>query len=173
MEVKVPVLAALIGALGGLVGGGVTTVADHFFGLEASRQELLQEARRNAYVEWLNVRTLFRHSGKLRVVGKHVEADKVFREFELKGREVMGKIAAYGGQDVVKSVARWYRADGRLRPCTSSSLEEEQALGKEQALAAEINVHQAMRGDLMPKEQPVSDADMSVLLLQCDMPTAR
>ena len=60
VEVKVPVLAALIGALGGLVGGGVTTVANHFFALEASRQELLQEARRNAYVEWLNVRTLWR-----------------------------------------------------------------------------------------------------------------
>ncbi|MFQ5804242.1 MAG: hypothetical protein ACE5JQ_15235 [Candidatus Methylomirabilales bacterium] len=173
MEVKVQILAALIGAIGGLVGGGVTTVADYYFGLEAGRQERLQEARRNTYVQWLDVRQLHKQSGILRAAGKNDEADEVRAEFALKGRQIMGKIAVYGGQNVVESVARWYRTDVRLGACISSSLEEEEYLNEKQMFAAEIDVHQAMRGDLMPQEQLVSDADMSVLLFQCEMPTAR
>jgi len=34
MEAKIAILAALIGALGGMVGGGVTTTANYLFGLE-------------------------------------------------------------------------------------------------------------------------------------------
>ncbi len=169
MDVKVPILAALIGAIGGLVGGGVTTAADYYFGLEASRQERLQEARRNAYVQWLEVRTLSGQVDELKAMEKHVEAKKLERmklerKFDSKGREVMGKIATYGGQNVVESVARWYRADGKLRPCTYSSLQNKKVL------TTEIKAHQAMRGDLMPDEELVSDADMAALLLQCDMP---
>ena len=167
MEVKVTALAALIGALGGLFGGGVTSVVDYFFGLEASRQELLQEARRKTYSDWSYVRTLSRHSEDLGADEERDEAEKARREFDLKGREVMGNIAVFGGQSVVKSVAMWYRTDVTLKPCSASSLEEKKAL------EAEINVHHAMRGDLLGEEQAVSDAEMSLLLLQCDMPTAR
>ncbi len=142
----------------------MNTAVDYYFGLEESRQERLQEARRNAYLQWLNVRTLSRQVDELRADGEHVEADKDEREYHRKGRTVMGAIATYGGQNVVESVARLYRTDENLRFCTYSCLQNKKAL------TAEINAHQAMRGDLLPDENPVSDADMAVLLLQCDLP---
>lgn len=155
---------ALIGAIGGLAGGVLIAGISHFLGLEASRQELLKAARRDAYVQWLEVRTLFREVLQLKDKGKNVEAYKVEQNYHRKGREVMGKIATYGGKKIVESMAMWYRKDDKLRPCTYSSLQDKEAL------MAEIHIHQDMRYDLMPDEDLVIDANMAVLLLQCDLP---
>ena len=160
MNVKIQVV--LIGTLGGLVGGGVTTVASHFFGLEASRQELLQTARRNAYVEWLEVRLLGVQADDLREENREEEADSVREEFDLKGRQVLGRIAVYGDQNVVRAVATWVRTfEEKIEPCTF------------QQWAEDIAVYQKMRGSLIPEEQAVSDTDLSVILFQCSEPTAR
>jgi len=162
---QVDIKTALIGAIGGLVGGALIALMSHFLGLEASRQELLQTARRNAYVLWLEVRTLSRQADKLEHQGKSDEAAELKREFHRKGREVMGKIATYGGHKVVEAIAAWYRTHTSLKPCACSSSQAKQTL------MAEINAQQAMRGDLMPEEDPISDADMALLLLQCELPT--
>ena len=160
MELKTPVLVAVIGALGGLVGGGVTSVADYFFGLQAKRQELLQEARRNAYVDWLSVRTLSREVDQLESERRKAEADALLKKYDREGRAAMGKIATYGGSGVVRSAAKWYRTDATTIPCDDSSPRK---------LKAEIDLHQAMRSDLLPQEERVSDADMALLLLQCSL----
>jgi len=162
MEVKVSILVALIGLVGALVGGVITAGLNYYFGLASSRHGLLQDARRATYSQWLEVRTLSRQVDELRTKGNHVDADKIEREYDKKGREVMGKIATYGGQKVVKSVAQMYRTDPRLKPCTYSSSHDKEAL------AAEISAQQVMRRELVPEEDAVSDADMAVLLLQCD-----
>lgn len=158
MDIKVPILAALIGALGGLVGGSVTAVTRHFMGLEANRQDLLREERRNAYVDWLEVRTLSRQIDDLIADNKIEQSEKKRDEFDLKGRSVMGKIATYGGAEVVRSVAHWYRTDSQITTCKDAGSED---------LKSEIAAHQAMRRDLMPNEAAVSDEDMTLLLLQC------
>ena len=161
MDVKSPLLIALIGAIGGIVGGGVTSTVDYHLGLEANRAELLQEARREAYVEWLTVRTLWREYEELEAEGKHAEAEKTKGEFDRKGRAVMGKIATFGGKEVVQSLAQWYRVAG-LEPCAPSTKNDR---------AAELVSHRAMRADLMPDEPAVSNKDMAILLLQCAIGT--
>jgi hypothetical protein len=161
----IDIKTALIGAIGGLVGGALIALMGHFLGLEATRQELLQTARRDAYVDWLEIRTLSREVDELKDRGKSGETYNVERNYDREGREAMGKIATYGGQKVVKAIAMWYRASGVLDPCPYSSSQDKQAL------MAEINAQQAMRGDMIPEEDPVSDADIAVLLLQCELPT--
>lgn len=164
MEPKITILVALIGVIGGIVGGGVTTTANYLFGLETKRLEHLQEARRNAYTKWLDVRTLDRRRIELAREGKVRESKRVKDQFDEQGRKVMGEIATYGAKKVVESVAMWYRADITLQHCKCKSLQDEKAL------MAEITSQKEMRSDLMPKEAPVSDADMAILLLQCDLP---
>jgi hypothetical protein len=161
---QIDIKTALIGAIGGLVGGVIIAVISYFFNLEASRQALLKEERRNAYVQWLEVRTLDRKLEELKNEDMHDEAVKVKEEYDIRGRVVMGKIATYGEKEVVESVAQWYRADSKLKSCTYSSEQDKKAL------LAEINAHQKMRDDLMTRKDSVDDADMAVLLLQCDLP---
>jgi len=160
---KIPILVALIGVIGGLIGGGMTTVANYVFKLEEKRHERLLKDRSDVYVKWLEVRTLSRQADELNARGDKVKAKVVDDEYERRGREVMGKIANYGGTRVVNSIADWYRADIKMPIC-----DEDKADHK--ALFAEIKVHQAMRGDLISDEDQVSDENMAILLLQCYLP---
>ena len=153
--------AALIGALGGLIGGSVSAAASHFFGLEATRQELLQTARRNAYVDWLEVRQLGVRADELRKE-KSVEADRVKNEFDLKGRQVLGRIGVYGDENVVRAVATWVRSFEETKPCTTKGWKDD------------IAVYQSMRSNLITEgEQAVSDTDLSVVIFGCAEPIER
>ena len=156
MDAKIQV--ALIGALGGLVGGGVTVAASHYFGLEATRQELLQSARRDAYVEWLQVRELGRKASRLRETNPE-EADSLLNEYQLKGSQVFGRIAVYGDRIVVETVATWMR-NFEYPPCTDLAWEEE------------IAIYRSMRGSLLSEEQSVDDDDLSMILHGCSQPNA-
>lgn len=160
----IDIKTALIGAIGGLVGGVLIAVMSYYLGLLTSRQELLQTQRAEAYVQWCENRTLSRLADKLEDEGKAQEAKKAMQKFHREGRGIMCKIATYSGKKVVESVASWYRTHIDLNSCTYVDLKDKKRL------IAEIQVHQAIRKELLPKEDEISDADMAVLLLQCDLP---
>ena len=138
---------ALVGVFGVLFGAGLTAVANYYFNLEAGRQELLRETRREAYVEWLNVRELAGQS-----------------DYDLKGRQSINQIAIYGSQDVVNLIATWYRTDPRLKFCDDRDPNFNS--GQHQA---EVNAFQAMRRDLIT-DKAVSNSNMSVLIKRCEWP---
>lgn len=159
MEARSPILIALIGVVGGIVGGAISSTADYYLGMEAQQAESLQEARRQAYVEWLTVRTLWREIDDLGAKGKSTEAERLKTEFDRKGRAVMGQIATFGGPRVVASLAEWYRVRG-LQPCAAEEKKD---------LAAELSSHREMRSELLPDEPPVPNSEMAILLFQCNV----
>lgn len=156
MDVKIQ--AALIALIGGLVGGGVTAAVTHIFGLEASRQELLQTARRNAYVDWLQARQLGVRAERLREVDS-AEAERLDMLYALEGWQTLGRIGVYGDPEVVKAVAAWIRTNEGSGPCTNPAWEQD------------ISVYQSMRASLMQEERAISDTDLSDVIFGCSEPT--
>ena len=170
----------LIAAAGGLLGGIVVAFVNHFFSVEADRQELLQSARRDAYVAWLEARPLSRdaddlevRSEKAREAGDEQYADALWKQaeqkrllFESSGRKALSTIATYGGKEVVRAVAEWYDVDGTLKPCVEDYKGEQDPNYK--VLVVGVAVQQAMRNDLIPDEA-VSDNEMAVLQEQCSL----
>lgn len=163
-------LAALIGAIGGLVVGAVTTTASHYLGLEATRQEFLQEARREAYVDWLNARLFGLQAEQMLKAAQvkeldakereaaEAEAESLKEKFRLEGRQALSRIAVYGDRRVVGALAAWLRAFEYRKPCTFSRWTQD------------IKVYQSMRAAQFPKEDRVSDGDLSVMLFGCTEP---
>ena len=158
---------ALIGALGGLVGGIVTASTAHYLGLESSRQELLQIERRSAYVGWLKARQLGVRAAQLREddaaqlrEDDNAEAEQLYRQFKLEGPQNLARIGVYGDTKVVESVAEWLRVFETTKPCPPA-----------QGWKQDIAVYQSMRASLMKNEKTVSDAELSVVIFGCSEPT--
>lgn len=158
MNVKIQV--ALIGIFGGLVGGAFTSVAGYFLGLEATRQELLQEVRSEAYVDWLNVRLLKLQAEQVKK-GDDSEAVRLTEKFKLEGRQAIGRVGVYGDRRVVGVLSAWLLASNQKKPCTFSTWTQE------------IELFQSMRATLFPKEDRISDDDLSVILFGCREPNQR
>jgi len=159
---NINIQAALIGLLAGLIGGTVTAAASHFFGLEASRQELLQTASVSAYIDWLDIRQLAVQADRLREENI-AEAAQLDKEYDLKAKQVFGRIGVYGDQAVVRAVATWARSFKHTKSC----------VGPMQRWKPDINIYQSMRSSLIPDEQAVSDTDLSIVIFGCSEPTRR
>lgn len=141
-----PIAFAVIGAMLGAFGQYVVT-------MEGKRLDVLQEARRDAYVEFLNV-----------TVAEQLDLERNPGLFADGTASARRKVAVYGDKAVIEALARYWREDFKQHipyPCC----------GEVSRIRDDVAVYQRMRMDVMPW-QNVTDADMMLLLHMCKIPAS-
>ena len=135
-----PVLFTLLGAILGALGQYLLT-------LDQQRLELLREARRDAYISFLDAQALL-----------DLQKDPVKYATDTAGARK--RIAIYGDKSVVEALARYWRQNFERPVCCG-------ALSK---LKDDVAIYQSMRRDIMPWLEDINEADMMLLHFLCRMP---
>jgi ATP-dependent Clp protease ATP-binding subunit ClpA len=177
-----PLVISAIGVASVIVGA----LLGHFLSLKEKRVSLLDDARRQAYVTFLEIREKPAELTSVEADKGNIEVEAVRAESEgdkkkakglrvrvgelekkraalqekwvVKSRVAANDIAIYGDSRVVRSLANFYRqAHPSTQPCT-----------KEWVL--DVQIYQDMRRSLMPEEESVSDKDLAELILGCIAP---
>jgi hypothetical protein len=169
---SIGVISAIIGALLG-----------YFLSLQEKRVSLLEEARRQAYVDYLEQREWGIQLAYLNNVRENIEVelakaeknrdqkkvedlrarssmlqtkiDSLDEQWKTKGKSTLNKIAIYGDSKVIEALLKFFR----------KAWPSETQCGKNWML--DVSVYQNMRRSLMPKEELVTDIDLAELVLNC------
>jgi hypothetical protein len=134
------VVFTLIGALIGALG-------QYLVSTESNRLELMREARRDAYMSFLDVQ-----------VDLDLQTDPV--KYAINTPGTRRKLAIYGNKSVVEAVARHWREIYKAPTCC----------GALPQLTNDVAVYQDMRKDIMPWLEYINDTDMMLLQHLCKMP---
>ncbi len=148
-------VTAGIGAIGGLV----AVLLGHVMGLSAERQELLEQARRDAYVEWAEVRELHTLVDHLRAVGKSAPADSVMTLFNVGAQKVGNRIAIYGEKQVVEALSAYFSQIYSATPACPESWQKD------------VAIYRGMRHSLLGTREAVNDSILAFLVLRCVAPS--
>ncbi len=169
---SIGVVSVIIGALLG-----------NFLSIKEKRVSLLEEARRQAYVEFLEERELGPQLDYLKADKTNAEAelakaakkraqakvkelrarcstlqkkiDILDEQWHTKCKATLNKIAIYGDSRVIQALVKFYR----------KTWPSEKQCGEDWVL--DVSVYQNMRRSLMPKAEPVTDIDLAELVLEC------
>ena len=140
--------ALLFIGLGALIGAGL----DYLVRSDLSRQELLRQSRREAYVAFLKGEVDFAFA----VTGEDRE------EYARTTAEARKHIALYGSSSTVQALSKFWRSHFEQPPCCGT-------LGR---VGDDAAIYQRMRLDSLARPDPISDADMMLLMFLCKMPTS-
>ena len=145
-----PYLVAGIGIIGVLLG----SIVGHYFSLSQEKQSLLEEARRQGYIEFLESQQLYAEFKEANRLGNDEKADRFREQWHLKQQGAINKIATYGDTNVVKALADFYRKYHPVDKCKENWQDD-------------IEIYQNMRQSLLGEDDPASDHDLAELILKC------
>ena len=164
------VAIALIGALG----GAAAAIVGYFLVPGEVRIELLEEARREAYVDFFEALELSKQADRYLHRADSVGADDdeakdlrkkamdVHDQFENMGSLAVTRIAVYGEAVVVRNMVKWYRADPSLETCKKKGIDD---------INEKVQIYQSMRQSLMPDEEPLDKGELAILISKCTLRT--
>jgi hypothetical protein len=143
IKTALTILCALpLGAILGFVG-------TYWMATEGKRVEILQESRRDAYIDFLKVQ-----------VKKQLDLQNNPVQFVEDTAVARRKISIYGDKSVVEALAGYWREIFKAPPCC----------GDLPQLKHDVAIYQSMRTDIMPRREDINDADMMLLQHFCKMP---
>jgi len=139
----------------------LTAAITYFFTAKVEREKVLTDQRKEAYVGFVSAFDKDRVSRK--GLGCDLEKDKLCPlqlEFQVQGGAAMRRIAIYGDLEVVRAIAKYSRALGRLtEPCPQTwNLD----------LGMFIEMRKSVLGEHLVSESDL--ADLAELALPCKAP---
>jgi hypothetical protein len=132
-----------------LIGAVLGAVGHYLLTLDQQRLELLRQARRDAYVQFLDAEVIL-------TVGQ--DPDK-YRQETASARK---RIAIYGNKEVIEALASYWRKYFDRPDCDATP----------DKLRDDVRIYQSMRSDIMPWLESISDSDMYMLMFLCRIPDA-
>ena len=138
--------ALLFTIIGAVLGAG----GQYLSSIDQQRLELLREARRDAYVRFLNAQVLW-----------NLAEDP--QKYKKETAEARKKIAIYGNKAVAIALAKYWREHFPEAVC----------VGPPEKDSDDVAIYQSMRKDIMPRGEDISDSDMMLLVGFCRLPVAK
>ena len=149
---RLSLAVSAIGVLGVLAGGTV----QHLFSIDRERSKLFEEREREAYASLLTALEKERLSRAEAEAGREASALRLKMDYDIEAAAAVRRIAVYGDQRVVMSLATWYeQSPPRLPVCDRNAL-------------ALVNAAKAMRDASRPDES-ISVAALAPLVQSCSL----
>lgn len=157
-----PLITALIGLAGGLLGTFVGASVQHANSVQLERQRYLLDSRTTAYNNFFAGQAKLLEANEREANGAMDEANKLRSEYRLLVRDARFQIAIFGTRPVVNNLVDYFRATLPLKPCE----------GTREIWLKDIRTYQQMRREVFEGDarQSVDDSTLILLLFDCQLP---
>ncbi len=156
-ETKDRFITATIGLLGIAAGAWF----QHIWTIQQEREKNIRDLRLSAYGKFFAGQAKRQQAEDHRAAGDIKEATRLHNEYASLIKDSKFPIAAYGGKDVIKSLALHYKINLKSPPCD----------GSREIWIRDIDTYKNMRREILQdKYEDVEASDLTVLLFDCTLP---